>query len=149
MLKIFKLHCEKNNICHGQNYFANLGFEALTTVVMQSTIFCDTAPCSPLKVNRGFGGTYRLHLQGRISRARYQRESRWQARRDIHECMEQNADIVKLFLQTIRSQRPTQVELRVACCVSDSYRETVSIYGTTALSSALAALQFLNFIHSV
>jgi hypothetical protein len=30
----------------------------------------DIAPCSPLKVNRRFGGTYH--------RARYQRESRWQ-----------------------------------------------------------------------
>jgi hypothetical protein len=36
--------------------------------------------CSPLKVNRRFGGTYRLHLQGRrISRARNQRKIRWQA----------------------------------------------------------------------
>jgi hypothetical protein len=33
-------------------------------------------PCSPLKVNRRFGGTYRLHLQGRrINQARNQRES--------------------------------------------------------------------------
>jgi hypothetical protein len=32
----------------------------------------------PLKVNRRFGGTY-LHLRGRISLERYQRESRWQA----------------------------------------------------------------------
>jgi hypothetical protein len=37
-------------------------------------------PYSPLKVNRRFGETYRLHLQGRrISRARNQREIRWQA----------------------------------------------------------------------
>jgi hypothetical protein len=36
--------------------------------------------CSPLKVNRRFGGTCRLHLQGRrISRARNQCKSRWQA----------------------------------------------------------------------
>jgi hypothetical protein len=52
-------------------------FEVLTAAVMKSTIFCDITPCSPLKVNRCFGGTYRLHLQGRISRAWYQRESRW------------------------------------------------------------------------
>jgi hypothetical protein len=32
-------------------------------------------PCSPLKANRRFGGTYQLQLQGRISRARYQYES--------------------------------------------------------------------------
>jgi hypothetical protein len=32
----------------------------------KSTIFLDIAPCSPLKVILRFGGTYRLHLQGRI-----------------------------------------------------------------------------------
>jgi hypothetical protein len=39
---------------------------------MKSTIFWDITPCSPLKVNRRFGGTC-LHLQGlRISQARKQ-----------------------------------------------------------------------------
>jgi hypothetical protein len=38
---------------------------------LKSTIFWDITPCSPLKINRHFGGTYRLHLHGRsISRAR-------------------------------------------------------------------------------
>jgi hypothetical protein len=47
--------------------------------VVEKYIFWNTTPCSPLKVNRCFGGKYRLHLQGRrISRTRYQRESRWQ-----------------------------------------------------------------------
>jgi hypothetical protein len=46
---------------------------------MKSTIFWDIASCSPLKVNRRFGRTYRLHLHGRICRARYQCDSRWQA----------------------------------------------------------------------
>jgi hypothetical protein len=32
---------------------------------MKSSIFWDITPCSPLSVNRRFGGTYRLHLQGR------------------------------------------------------------------------------------
>jgi hypothetical protein len=45
----------------------------------KSTIFWDITRCRPSKVNRRFGGTHRLHLQGRISRARNQRESRWQA----------------------------------------------------------------------
>jgi hypothetical protein len=45
-----------------------VGFVVLTTVVWYITL------CSPLKVNRRFGGTYRLHLHGlRISRARKQR----------------------------------------------------------------------------
>jgi hypothetical protein len=46
---------------------------------MKSTIYWDITPCSLLNVNRRFGGTNRLHLQGgKISRARNQRESRWQ-----------------------------------------------------------------------
>jgi hypothetical protein len=52
------------------------GFEVLTAVVMKSTVFWDITPCSPLKVNRHFGGAYRLHLKGRtISQARYQRKA--------------------------------------------------------------------------
>jgi hypothetical protein len=47
---------------------------------LKSTIFWDITPCSPLKVNRCFGGTYRLHLQDRrIRRARNQ----WQAERYV------------------------------------------------------------------
>jgi hypothetical protein len=42
----------------------------------KSTIFWNITPCSPLSVNRRFGGKYRLYLQGRkISWARNQRES--------------------------------------------------------------------------
>jgi hypothetical protein len=57
----------------------------------KSTIFWDITPCSLLSVNRRFGGTYRLHLQGRrIGRARNQRASRsvdtqWTTRRYIPE----------------------------------------------------------------
>jgi hypothetical protein len=43
---------------------------------MKSCIFWYITPCSPLKGNRRFGGTYRLHLQGRIiSQARNQCEA--------------------------------------------------------------------------
>jgi hypothetical protein len=55
-----------------------VGFEVVTRMVMKSTIFWDTTPCSLLKVNRRFDRTYRLHPQVRINRARYQRETRWQ-----------------------------------------------------------------------
>jgi hypothetical protein len=45
----------------------HVGFEVLTAVVMKSSVFWDKMPCSPLKINRHFGGTC-LHLQGqRIS----------------------------------------------------------------------------------
>lgn len=50
--------------------------EILTVVVMKSTILWDITPYSPPKVNRSFGRLHRLHLQGRISQARYQRERR-------------------------------------------------------------------------
>jgi hypothetical protein len=39
-----------------------VGFEVLTGVVRKRTIFWDITPCIPLKVNRRFGGTYRLHI---------------------------------------------------------------------------------------
>jgi hypothetical protein len=49
---------------------------------MKSSIFWDITPYSPVKVNIRFGGTGRLHLQGRrISQTRNWRESRWQAER--------------------------------------------------------------------
>jgi hypothetical protein len=48
---------------------------------MESSLFWDITPCSPLKVNWPFGETCRLHLQGRrISQARNQLESTWQAK---------------------------------------------------------------------
>jgi hypothetical protein len=47
---------------------------------IKSPSFWNITPCSPLKVNRRFGETYSLHLQvRRISRARNQRDIRWQA----------------------------------------------------------------------
>jgi hypothetical protein len=40
-------------------------------VVMKSSFFWDTKPCSPVKANRRFGRIYSLHLQGwRVSQAR-------------------------------------------------------------------------------
>jgi hypothetical protein len=43
----------------------------LLAVVLNSSVFCDITPYSPLKVNRCFGRDYRLHFQGRrITRTR-------------------------------------------------------------------------------
>jgi hypothetical protein len=54
--------------------------EFANNCTIKSTIFWDITRCSPLNVNRSFGGTYRLHLQNRrISQARNQRGSRWEA----------------------------------------------------------------------
>jgi hypothetical protein len=49
----------------------------------RSSVFWDITPCSPLEVNRRFGGILRFHLQGRIlSQARNQhkvgsKQERW------------------------------------------------------------------------
>jgi hypothetical protein len=54
-------------------------FEVLTAVVMKSSIFWDITPCSPLKVKRVSRENV-ASIQGRrISQARNQIESRWQA----------------------------------------------------------------------
>jgi hypothetical protein len=58
-----------------------VGSEILTAVVKKSSVFWDLTLYSPLEANWRFGGTCRLHPQGRkISQARNQRESRWQRR---------------------------------------------------------------------
>jgi hypothetical protein len=50
--------------------------EFLRAVVMKSSIFWDIMSCSPLKVNRSYGGTGRLHIQGlRVSQVRNQHEA--------------------------------------------------------------------------
>jgi hypothetical protein len=54
---------------HVQQFFY-VEFEVVTATVMKSTIIWDITPYSPPKVSRDFGGTHRLHLRGRISRAR-------------------------------------------------------------------------------
>jgi hypothetical protein len=53
--------------CFSKIHFNSIGFEVLTAVVVESSIFWDITPCSQLKVNQRFGRTYRLHLQGRRS----------------------------------------------------------------------------------
>jgi hypothetical protein len=53
---------------------SHVGFEVLMAVAMKNYNFFDIMPCSPLKLNRRFGGTCRLHLQDLIiSQARNQR----------------------------------------------------------------------------
>jgi hypothetical protein len=49
-----------------------VGFEVFTAVAMKSIIFWDVTPCSLLRCHRRFGGTYRLHFQGR--RTNFQQE---------------------------------------------------------------------------
>jgi hypothetical protein len=52
----------------------------LKGIPLKSSIFWEITLYSPLKRSRRFGGTYCLHLQGRISRAGYRYEIRWQTK---------------------------------------------------------------------
>jgi hypothetical protein len=65
--------------CPERDRWNFVGFEVFTAVVMKSVIFCDMKPCSPLSVNRRFGGTYRLHLHGLRNKFSKKPASRWQA----------------------------------------------------------------------
>jgi hypothetical protein len=50
---------------------------------MKNAVFWDVEPCGSC-VNRRFGGTYRLHLQGRKIRERGTSVSRWQQTQALH-----------------------------------------------------------------
>jgi hypothetical protein len=64
--------CSEQKVETLQNFHKFVRFELLTAVVMDAVIFWDIALCSPY-VNRRFGGTYHLHLQGRKSDERNRR----------------------------------------------------------------------------
>jgi hypothetical protein len=53
-----------------------VGFQVLTAVTMKNSVFWDVAPCRSC-MNRRFGGTYRLHLQGRKIRERGTSVNTW------------------------------------------------------------------------
>jgi hypothetical protein len=59
-----------------QSPFPDVGSDVLTALGTKRI-----TPCSPLKVNRCFGGTYCLHLQQRICQVRQQFEIWWQSDR--------------------------------------------------------------------
>jgi hypothetical protein len=56
------IHLEFKKVTAVASETCFVGLEVLTAVVMSSTISWDVTPYSPLKVNRHFGATYRLHL---------------------------------------------------------------------------------------
>jgi hypothetical protein len=82
-----------------------VGFEVFIAVVVKSSpAFWDITPCSQLKVNRPFGGTFRLHLLDRkMSRVRNQRVGRWQAEHSygIHGVISRKIELFKMnnFIQ--------------------------------------------------
>jgi hypothetical protein len=120
-------------IHNGVSYY--VGFEVLPAVFIKSIIFWSITPCSPLKVNRHFGGTYRLHLQGRrIRQARYQRESRCQA-----EFYFKAGFLLVLFLDP---EDGGDMFIRNICWLSTDY---TAIYSRRQYSSNLILIDTLLF----
>jgi hypothetical protein len=68
----------RKNACYSRRVqpISDAGFEAITALIMKSSIYCDIISCNPLKVNRSFWGTCRFHLQGlRICHAKNQQQT--------------------------------------------------------------------------
>jgi hypothetical protein len=76
---------------------------------MKSIIFWDMTPCSLLSCNRRFGGTYRLHLQGRrnnFSKKPASKQNNWLTLNGLHGVISQK---LILFITTaVRTSNPTQ-----------------------------------------
>jgi hypothetical protein len=72
--------------------------EVFTEVVIKIIIFWDITPCIPLNVDRRFGGTYRLHLQGRSNEFSNKRASKQVALNGLDGVMSQK---MILFLMKI------------------------------------------------
>jgi hypothetical protein len=57
------------------NIQIHVGLQLVAAVVMTIFVFWDIMPFNLLKINRRFGGTCLLHLQGRISQGKNQHET--------------------------------------------------------------------------
>jgi hypothetical protein len=69
---LMHLRCQRFSFCSTRKkkdhkYYVR--FEVFSAVTMKNAVFWDVVPCSSC-ANRYFGGTYRLHLQGRKIRER-------------------------------------------------------------------------------
>jgi hypothetical protein len=79
---------------------------------MKSSVFWDTTLCSPLKVNGRFGGTSRLHLQGRrISHARNRKTVDKQSLQEATCSIEMSVD----FQRTTRCYNSQLKNVFVSC----------------------------------
>jgi hypothetical protein len=97
---------------------SSVGFEVLIALVTKSSVVYDVTQCSPLKVNRRFGGTSRLHHEcRRISQTRDQREKQLLRRLNFN------------WLDCIISQKRENFILRFFFCLSQCLQERSGIVG--------------------
>jgi hypothetical protein len=70
LYKSFLFVNQKSNVGLYSTSWNFVGFEVFTAVTMKNAVFWVVAPCRACEMNRRFGGTHRLHLQGRKIRER-------------------------------------------------------------------------------
>jgi hypothetical protein len=80
-------------------------FEAFTAVTMNNVVFWEVALCR-FCVDRRFGGTYRLHLQGSKIRERNTSVGRWvqstSTYTDLHSATSQKTTLFRTFLDNVK-----------------------------------------------
>jgi hypothetical protein len=95
-----------------------LRIEVFTAVTMKNAVFWDVAPCTSC-VNRRFGGTYRLHLQGRKIR-----ENSLQPPADAGSSI---ADFSALKMEAIRS---SETSVHTICTRRHIPEDEILLYNT-------------------
>jgi hypothetical protein len=112
----------------------NVGLEVLSAVVLKSTIFSDITQCSPLKIDRCFGGIYLLRLQGRrTSRARNRRENRFLRN-------------VSYFQWTTRRSVPQDSTLGVVENIENRSQDNERVQEHTVLCNSITILNLRHFL---
>jgi hypothetical protein len=79
---------------------------------MKSTVLWDITPCSPLKVNRRFAETYRLHLQG--SKNKPSKKPAWKHLLNMEAICSSKTSVD--FQRTTRRRIPENSTLHCFCC---------------------------------
>jgi hypothetical protein len=69
-----------------------------TRSLLKGTNFWDITPCSPLSVNRSFGETYRIHLQGRKNK--FSKKPAWK------QAASHSTDYTALYPRRLYSSQP-------------------------------------------
>jgi hypothetical protein len=65
LLSIIQYHNIHTDVAYFLHIGIFVGFEIFTALTMKTAVILDVEPCRSYELNLRFGGTYRLHLNGR------------------------------------------------------------------------------------